>query len=281
MRTPAGQKALGAILLDVTEQETTKEALRISEERLRLAIRGGAVGMWDWQGGGTILLSEGICTFLGLEAEGEETAVPASAIIERIHDDDVALVAQSVSELMARGDGEFRVEIRVPAGEDEVNWLLLVGQFHSGGSGPRMLGVAINITETKRAEETVRRAQEELERRVELRTRQLAVTNARLRHEVDERRQAETQLEEIRRLLARGQEAERIRLAHELHDGPMQELATLGFELTRTMRMMDEAAAAQIASIRDRLPRRQPDPAQLCGRPAPAPARYIWRRGCH
>lgn len=117
-----------------------------------------------------------------------------------------------------------------------------------------MLGVAMDITEKKRAEEVIRRAQEELEREVDLRTRQLAVTNALLRREGEERLQAEIQLEEIRRLLTRSQEGERMRLAHELHDGPMQELATIGFELARAGRKLDNIPVAEeLANIRQRL----------------------------
>jgi signal transduction histidine kinase len=41
----------------------------------------------------------------------------------------------------------------------------------------------------------------------------------------------EAQLAEMRRRILQGQELERTQLAHEIHDGPMQELAAFTFEL--------------------------------------------------
>ena len=45
-----------------------------------------------------------------------------------------------------------------------------------------------------------------------------------------------------------------MRLAHELHDGPMQELATIGFELARARRRLGEVPVAdELETIRQRL----------------------------
>lgn len=254
MRTPTGEKCVGGVSFDVTVQQRTEAALAISEERLRLAMSGAALGTWDWAGKGEVVVNRRLCNYLKVEAVGEETPVPLPLIQARLHPDDAPVVDQTVSELMARGSGEFRRQVCVQVPDEVTRWLLLVGQLHTIDGNPRMSGVAIDITETKRAEEVIRRAQEELEKRVDLRTRQLAIANQHLRREMDERRTAEAQLEEIRRLLARSRESERMRLAHELHDGPMQELATLGFELTWACKKLgDSPVVSEITSIRDRM----------------------------
>ena len=254
MRTSTGERCVGGVSLDITEQERIREALATSEERLRLAIRSGALGMWEWDAGEAIVMSRRLCEFLGFETGAEEMAIPIEIIGERLHPDDAISAYAALLDLMAQRDGEFRRTMRVHAPGKEEHWIELVGHLHTLGSGPRMLGVAMDITEKKRAEEVIRRAQEELEREVDLRTRQLAVTNALLRREGEERLQAEIQLEEIRRLLTRSQEGERMRLAHELHDGPMQELATIGFELARAGRKLDNIPVAEeLANIRQRL----------------------------
>ncbi len=254
MRTSTGERCVGGVSLDITEQERIREALTISEERLRLAIRSGVLGMWEWDAGEAIVMSRRLCEFLGFETDAEEMAIPIAGIGERLHPDDAKYAYAALLDLMAQRDGEFRWALRVNAPGEEERWVELVGHLHTLRSGQRILGVAMDITEKKRAEEVIRHAHEELEREVDLRTRQLAVTNALLRREGEERLQAETQLEEIRRLLTRSQETERMRLAHELHDGPMQELATIGFELARARRRLGEVPVAdELATIRQRL----------------------------
>ncbi len=75
--------------------------------------------------------------------------------------------------------------------------------FHdSQGNVAGLIGMNLNITERKRAEETMRRAHEELERRVAERTAELRETNEKLRQEIAER-------EKIEQALRRSEEAER------------------------------------------------------------------------
>jgi signal transduction histidine kinase len=71
----------------------------------------------------------------------------------------------------------------------------------------------------------------ELEARVAERTAALQATNHQLENEIAEHRRTQTELAELRRRQLDGREAERLFLAQELHDGPVQELYGVAYRL--------------------------------------------------
>lgn len=99
------------------------------------------------------------------------------------------------------------------------------------------------------AEKELRRARDELETRVQERTRELATANVLLQSEVSEHERAEHSLRKLADRLFRVQDEERRRLARELHDGATQNLVALSME----MAMIRDAIRAGETGTEERL----------------------------
>lgn len=93
-------------------------------------------------------------------------------------------------------------------------------------------GTTIDITDRKRAEEALQKVHSELEHRVAERTADLAQTNQALQAEVTERRRIEENLRALSAHLQSVREAERTRIAREIHDDLGQMLTALMMDLS-------------------------------------------------
>ena len=95
---------------------------------------------------------------------------------------------------------DYDVEYRTVWPDGSLHWVQIRGQVIRGADGrpERMIGVSLDITDRKRAEEL-------LEARVAARTRDLAEANARLTAVIAERDTAERALLQAQRLEAIGQ----------------------------------------------------------------------------
>jgi signal transduction histidine kinase len=96
--------------------------------------------------------------------------------------------------------------------------------FNVQGEIEGVTSAAVDITDYKRVERELRQARDNLERRVAERTQSLVEAYIHLQQEMAERQDVQAEVTELRRRLAEGQEVERLQLAQELHDMPIQEL---------------------------------------------------------
>ncbi|MBF2005254.1 MAG: PAS domain S-box protein [Chlorogloeopsis fritschii C42_A2020_084] len=165
VRDEAGeiQQVVG-IAQDITDYKLAIEALRQSEERLRLAMEGAQMATWDVDLiTGKAIWSELHFTMLGYEPTptGEATEVMWSS---RIHLDDLDRVIQEWHQ--SRQEHRlYRAEYRViRADNHQISWLAGLGSFtyDQNGEAVRSIGVLFDITDRKQAEVALQQREAEL-----------------------------------------------------------------------------------------------------------------------
>jgi PAS domain S-box-containing protein len=115
---------------DITESKRVEEALRRSEERMRLAMGAAPLGTWDWDlASGTIDWSDNLWQMFGLERGSE--ALKIDAVLRTIHRDDRERVQQAIDRALA-GDAASRIEMRFVKPDGSIRRALSHGRRGSG-----------------------------------------------------------------------------------------------------------------------------------------------------
>ena len=147
------------ILRDRTADRRAAEALQASEARLRLAIDAARMAVWEVDlASDTIKGSPELYRLLGFPTDrpvsvGEIRAGYLPGERERI---------QAASEAaLARGDRHFEAEFRYRQPSGAVLWLFLRGEIYLApdGAPTKVVGVLLDITERKQAQEALRQSE--------------------------------------------------------------------------------------------------------------------------
>jgi PAS domain S-box-containing protein len=192
-----------------------EQALHESTERLRLAVEGGQMGLWDWDlATNRVRCSEREFELFGLPKQ--EVAVDVESLFRLIHPKDVPRLRRTLR-VTIRKHAEFHQEFRVIRPDGSVCWLAGKGtvSYDSGGRPRKLTGVTYDITVQKHAEHQLRARARTLEQSVAQRTAELVAANRTLLEEIGRRRELESEFLKV-------SEREKRRLGEDVHDGLCQ-----------------------------------------------------------
>ncbi|HEX5081221.1 MAG TPA: ATP-binding protein, partial [Blastocatellia bacterium] len=140
----------------IAEEKRASEALRINEERLKLAQQASRSGSFEWNlQTNSLIWSEENEILFGLK--------PGSFSGEYMdwtkcmHSEDVSRAKEELRRAVENGEGLF--EYRVIRPDGGVRWIQSRGKLFTGETGEpsRLIGINIDITERKQMEESLRR----------------------------------------------------------------------------------------------------------------------------
>ena len=159
LRDPHSEEASGwvAVLRDITDRRAAEEALRLSEQRLALALDSSSDGLWDWcVPSGRVTFSQNWFDMLGYE-EGE--IEPHIRTWEQlVHPDDTKSVLHCLARHIEGKTPHFECEYRLKTKARSYLWTLARGkvvEHDASGRARRMVGTHIDISRRKGIEQQV------------------------------------------------------------------------------------------------------------------------------
>ena len=153
------------IIRDITPRKSAEEKLALSEHRQELALHGAGLGLWDWEiDTGHIVLDARWCAIFGYTPE--ELVPHLDTWLGMLHPHDVAPMYAALQSHLAGTTPEYQATYR---GRHKIGqWKSILSRGKvvsraSDGSPLRMVGTAMDITESVTNEVRLRQVHERLQ----------------------------------------------------------------------------------------------------------------------
>jgi len=152
--------ASAAFIREYLAKRELAARIGLAHDRLRLAMESGKSVGWDWdvKSGRDIWFGD-LKTMFGIPSDNYVGRV--EDFIRRVHPDDRSQVWKAVN-AAKQGHQMYAKEHRILWPDGTVRWIATQGNFHYAADGEpeRMLGMAVDITERRRAEQELRESED-------------------------------------------------------------------------------------------------------------------------
>ncbi|WP_313933745.1 MULTISPECIES: PAS domain-containing protein [unclassified Calothrix] len=144
---------------DITTRKKIEAALKESDRRLKVALEAAKLGSWELNlATGQLSTSKQCKANFGLPESYEFTY---ELLLESIHPEDRAYMQNAVQQALVK-HGDYEAEYRNIWPDGSVHWILArgVGIYDNTGIPTRMIGVTLDLTARKRAEQALQESEQ-------------------------------------------------------------------------------------------------------------------------
>jgi diguanylate cyclase (GGDEF)-like protein/PAS domain S-box-containing protein len=147
------------IARDITARKRAEKAARLSKTRLSVTLEATQIAIWDWEiKRDRWRVSRSYFTNLGYAPESGQP--DREVWLSRVHPDDLARVRLAIDTVLTGGSTAYEYDARLRHSDGTYRWMSVRGKVverDNDGRATRMLGVRMDITGHKEAEERIQR----------------------------------------------------------------------------------------------------------------------------
>lgn len=149
--------AIQSIIVDITERKRAEAALRESEARFRDLVEGSIQGIFVHHDFKPLFANQALADMLGYDSPDEILALPS--VMDFIHPDEHKRTTRYKIDRLAGGDAPRRYEMRAVRRDGQEIWLENSSRAVDWDGVRVIQGTVVDITERKRAEQSLRESE--------------------------------------------------------------------------------------------------------------------------